>query len=71
MKDPEFAAPPIPILAPVEFRTAVWNALYRRSTSEIAEELGVSAATIRRWIDGTNCPIPTVRMMIKCKLENL
>lgn len=71
MKDPQFAPPPVPLLTPVEFRTAVWNALYTRTTAEVAEMCGVSAASIRRWIDGTNCPLPAVRSMIVHKLEEL
>jgi hypothetical protein len=59
------------VISPSEFRKIVWTALCIRNAHEVADMCGISPASVRRWLEGTNCPIPAVRLMIKEKLDEL
>lgn len=57
------------VVSPAEFRSIIWNGLLTKTATQIAEMCGVSPASVRRWVDGTNCPMPSIRGMIKEKLS--
>lgn len=57
------------VINPPAFRALIWDALLTRTATEVAEMCGASPASVRRWLEGTNCPLPAVRVMIAHKLE--